>query len=581
LEGRGTVKKHILKAAPLNDVLRELLDGRYENIPDDPVDIQDDETAALVCTLAKRLKEVNDFAAQLAKGNLSAPAPPRENLMAMGLKKLQANLRHLNFQQKQVAKGDFTQTIDYMGDLSEGFNWMAQQLKQRKEQLDYELSHDVTTGLLNRHAFTQRIQDMIRAAPNATGAMVCMGIDNLKYINNSYGYELGDKYLLAAAQVFSDATDGQALLARISGNEFAVYFHGHNDTKSVIERATLCLMQNPEVIIDEALDESITILTSKGVAVYPDDTEDVFELIKYSTHAMYQVKHSDRGSIGRFDNAIYQRNAELYTKLEALTRLIDNRAIRFAFQPIVDLSNGSIFGYEALMRPTTKDFSSPLEILKTAEIYAKLPQIEQLTYEVIFQWISEHISEIDGKMIFFNTVSADYFTPDKLRSVHSEYRKCIPHMIFEILESAADENAFAGKIESLRRSLGLKVAIDDYGAGYSNDFRLLNLAPNILKVDRFFIHNIDTDEDKQMIMSNLISFCAAKGIKMLAEGVETKEELAAVCRLGFDYAQGFYLGKPKFTLQTVNTRRLRIGSFGHSKSMPEAQKQPIPVASSI
>ena len=570
-------KKDTYKTSLVNEVLRELLAGRYDTIPDD----EGDETSALVCLLAKKLKEADGFAAQLAKGNLSAAPPPRDNLLLTGLKNLQANLRHLNFQQKQVARGDFSQSIDYMGDLSEGFNWMAQQLRQRKEQVEYELSHDVTTGLLNRHAFTGRVQEIIASAPNETGAMVCMGIDNLKYINNSYGYELGDKYLIAAAQVFSCALDGEALLARISGNEFAIYFHGHSDTKSVMKRVAQCLMQNPEVLIDEAVEENITILTSKGVAVYPHDAEDVLELIKYSTHAMYRVKNSDRGSIGRFDKAIYRQNAELYTKLEALTRLISNRSIRFAFQPIVDLSDGSIFGYEALMRPTTKDFSSPLEILKTAEIYAKLPQIEQLTYEVIFQWISEHIPEIDGKMIFFNTVSADYFTPDKLSRVHSEYQKCIPHMIFEILESAADETAFAGKIESLRSDHGLKIAIDDYGAGYSNDFRLLNLSPNILKVDRFFIHNIDTNDDKQMIISNLITFCATKGIKMLAEGVETKEELAAVCRLGFDYAQGFYLGKPKFTLQTVDTGRFRIGSFSHSKSMPEAEKQPIPAVSSI
>ena len=536
----------------INTVLQDVLAGNFYHVSKTLASVPDSETYLLLRALVDELAELNEFCGQLAKGNLSARPPEAIGHLGAKVKTLQSKLKYLVWQMGQVAQGDYNHIVQDMGDLSKDFNWMVKQLQLRSAQTAYSSKHDGFTGLLNRASFIKEVKNVIRTQPHCTGAMICIGMDNLKHINNLYGHDTGDRHMLEIANGLAKAFVGKGLLARISGNEFAAYTHGYTNAENAMASVRQSLMHSATSRINDLQRDDISTLSSKGVAIYPDDAQNVTDLIKYSTYAMYEIKNQDRGHIGRYNKAAYIKQVDLFKKLEALSRLIEQKSIRFAFQPIVDLRDGSVYGYEALMRSTTPEFTSPTEILQTAEIHSKLSQIEQLTYETIFEWMDQNMQILDGKKIFFNAVGDNFYNSDKFQNLRCNYKHCMPHMVFEILESAADESAFIDELDMLRKGYGLNVAIDDYGCGYSNDFRLLSMSPNILKVDRFFIQEIQDSPDKQTIVSNLLSFCSTKGIKVLAEGVETKSEMSAIRELGFNFAQGFYLAKPAFDLQIIN-----------------------------
>lgn len=546
----------------LNKCLKNLLEGKYDEAVKRLSEFEEDETGQLLMCLANTLSELYAYTIDLSKGNLSATAPGRTNYVAMGVKGLHSKLNHLIWQLKQVAEGDYTQVVDYMGELSEGFNWMTKQLRLKREQAEYERNHDKLTGLLTRDAFMRKVFDMISSDPESTGIMLCCGLDNLKNINDTYGHEAGDKCIIEAADIFGTFDHCSGVASRVSGDEFAIYMHGQarreeaeDFTRSMVDM----FFKRAEININGIRQK---IRASYGVSFYPDDAVSVDMLLKYASYAMFEVKGQSRGELFSFDSESYLQKSNLFEKQEKLNLLIDEKLIRFAFQPIVDLSDGSIFGYEALMRPLADGFSSPLEILRLAESQSKLHQIERLTFELILDWLDSNMDDLKGAKIFFNTLSSHFLEESEILSIHPNASELCKHMVFEVLENAVEESYFPSMIASFRKRFSCLMAIDDYGCGYSNDFRLISLNPDIVKIDRFFIKDVHRNSDKHYLLSNIISFCSSKGMAVLAEGVETFEELEKVIELGFDYAQGYYFAKPCFTLQQIDTGLLK-GARGH------------------
>lgn len=555
--------------AMLNVCLKKIMDGKFDEAIAGLSLLREDENAQMLSSLAAMLSELNKYTAELSKGNLSAPFPDRRNFLSMGVKNLHSKLNHLVWQLKQVADGDFEQIIDYMGELSDGFNWMTDQLRQRQEQTEYERTHDKLTGLLNRTAFMRRVFDILTAVPNRSGVMISCGLDNIKYINDTLGYDIGDKCIKAAGKIFHDFGEYNCIAARTSGDEFAVYLHGQcedDELMAFAERIIDLFFKRSEISIDEKL---YKIRASYGVAFYPFDAKSVDTLFKYATYAMFEVKNYSRGGLLRFNSESYLQKASLFEKQEKLDCLIEEKLIRFAFQPIVDVREGVIFGYEALMRSTIDDFSSPLEILRLAEAQSKLPQLEQLTFEMIFDWLERNAESLGGGKIFFNTITSHFLSEQRMSALHPNADEICRHIVFEVLESAAEESAFSEEIASFRKMFSCLVAIDDYGCGYSNDFRLISLTPDIVKIDRFFIRDIHKNRDKQHLLSNILSFCESKGISTLAEGVESFEEFEKVMEMGFRYVQGFYFAKPEFTLNGIDAaaeRSMHMLGSTHAKS---------------
>ena len=170
--------------------------------------------------LDKAVKEMKRYSAEISKGNLSIEAPGRDNFLCENLKNIHANLNHLTWQAKQVAKGDYSQSVSYMGEFSEAFNIMTKQLKEREEELEEEAYRDKLTGIGNRHLFHERAETML-----ATGEkIVCCycDLDHLKYVNDHFGHQEGDRYLLHFVETVKANIRPGDLFVRLGGDEFCV-----------------------------------------------------------------------------------------------------------------------------------------------------------------------------------------------------------------------------------------------------------------------------------------------------------------------------------------------------------------------
>ena len=536
--------------------LDNLLQGRFDAALTEFEGCRQQPGAEKLCELTRACAEISAYAAALAEGDLSARPPQKHRNLASHLESLHAKLRRLARQLMLFSAGYPMPAVDDLGELSEGLNYLIHQAQTCKKQVEHDQNHDVETGLMNRKAFVRGLREALQMQPGKYGVLFSCGLDNLKYVNDTHGYDCGDLYISKVVEALRMCENESVLLARTAGNEFAVYAHGFDNEESAMRFA----QDNRKTLLNTTIDlpsEIVRIRASLGVAVYPSDAMTGDVLMNYASHAMFEVQNFNRGTLMRFNPEIYRAKANILSRQERLDELLEGQLIRFAFQPIVSLKDGSIYGYEALMRSTTPHFASPLDMLQLAEAQSKLPQLEHLTFRMIFDWMDKHLASLGRKKIFFNAISAQYLDVNELRSLHPCYEEISQNMVFEIIETATSEDGLARKIRELRAEVAAFIAIDDFGCAHSNALRLLNISPEILKIDSFFIRSIHkAPASKREFLSNILVYCRSKGILTVAEGVETHEELASVIALGFDLAQGFYLARPNFTLQELTAEQI-------------------------
>ncbi len=225
-------------------------------------------------------------------------------------------------------------------------------------------------------------------------------------------------------------------------------------------------------------------------------------------------------------------------------RMLEKNSFQYHFQPIVNAKNGSIYAYEALMRSPKEIGLSPREILKYAEISQQLYGIEYFTFYNTLRIYRGNSEKFAGRKMFLNSIPSVTLSEKDLAQLQREFGDIGENTVVEILEDDQDTRDSCVYFEKLRKMFGCQIAIDDYGNGYSNEMKLLNNNPNYIKIDISLISSIDSDTKKQLLVSNIIKFASQYGIKVLAEGVETKEELQTLIELGVDLIQGFCCARP-------------------------------------
>ena len=241
---------------------------------------------------------------------------------------------------------------------------------------------------------------------------------------------------------------------------------------------------------------------------------------------------------------IYREKDVELDKLDKFRRLVTKNEFRYNFQPIVNAMNGDIFAYEVLMRTSDDIGLKPLEVLKYAEISNMLYNVERSTFFNALKYYKDNIELFGNKKIFINSIPSVILPDSELKKLKDMYSDISDNIVVEILENDDDDDDSIAAFDNLRNILNCNIAVDDYGSGYSNDMKVLNNNPNFIKIDMSLITSIDTDSKKQLLVSNLIKFGKKYNIMILAEGVETKEELSKVIELGVDLIQGFYTAKP-------------------------------------
>ncbi|MCH1984196.1 EAL domain-containing protein [Ruminococcus sp. OA3] len=422
-----------------------------------------------------------------------------------------------------------------------------------KQKIEYERDYDILTHLLNRRAFKRKVNEMLNRAEsrNELGAMIMWDLDNLKYVNDAYGHDYGDKYIQRAAQIFGSLGGEHTLVGRISGDEFLAFVPECRSRAELLDsvyRIKYRLNTTKLIMPDK---EEIALRASGGIAWYPDDGITYDELKRYADFAMYDTKNSYKGAVKEFDRKSYEKDYLLIQGREKLNKLIEEKAITYVFQPIVDTSDGSVFAYEALMRPTIMELASPADVMRLASDQSRLPDIEELTFtQALYEYSRQHETFGECKL-FINSIPNQLISAEVEKHLLEQYPDCKGRMVIEIMESEQADGEIMREKHEMAGRLGAEIAIDDFGSGYSSESTLLYMQPQYVKIDISIVHDIDSDENKQSLVANFVSYTKARGMKVIGEGVETKAEMETLTALGVEYLQGYYVGRPSRQIRQI------------------------------
>lgn len=418
--------------------------------------------------------------------------------------------------------------------------------------LAHELDYDALTHLYNRTAFKREAFKKIKRTPGKVGAMIFSDLDNLKYINDTFGHEMGDKLITTASDMFRRFSESGGIVARISGDEFAIFLYGLDSKAEVMGIVRKLQQEFQGTCLTTPDGTKHKISYSSGVAWYPDDSTDVADLLKLSDYAMYEAKHSEKGSLLEFNDSASEKNAEAVKGRKELIRLLEGNCFTFAFQPVVDLRSAEIYGYEALMRSEIEYFKAPEDIIAAARAHSRLGQLESAVIMKALYIVQRNISTVGHRMVFINSGSSQCLSERECDTIRHIYKDILGNIIMEVTEAENDDPQKMETKLNMLRELGIRIALDDFGGGYSNETRIVAMQPNIVKIDIPLIQGLHDDTEKQKLVSGLVTFCHVRGIKVAAEGVETEADLTAVIRMGMDYAQGMLLGEPQFGFETLS-----------------------------
>ena len=438
-----------------------------------------------------------------------------------------------------------------------------------KLRIEHERDYDTLTDLYNRRAF-RRICAEFFCSPEKLGhaALLMFDLDNLKQINDTFGHDWGDEYIRRTGECFAKNAPARTVCARISGDEFNALFYGYNDQDTLRAdiRALKAALEHSVVQLPSGRELRVSV--SGGIAWYPESSTNLITLRKYADFAMYQVKHSRKGELLEFDPEVYRTSLQERRCHEEFRRLINEELVTYRFQPIIDAKDGSVFAYEALMRVDLPTLHSPADVLRLAREENCLHEVERITFFCASS--AYHALENAGKVVpsallFVNSIASQYLTPDELSEYSARYASILPRIVIEITEEEClDPKALRIK-QTIRGSSGT-FALDDYGSGYSNERSLLELSPNYIKIDLSIIRSIDTDANKRQIVSNTVSYAHQRGMKVVAEGLETADEVRTVLSLGVDLLQGFFLAMPQVEPGGASEESLAVIAEMHSQS---------------
>ncbi len=422
---------------------------------------------------------------------------------------------------------------------------------QERERIAHERDFDVLTGLLNRRGFRNKVQPLFEK--EGTGSFFSIDVDNLKFLNDQYGHDLGDTYLKKVGSYLStiESKFNNVVTCHVSGDEFIVYLYDYtslNEEKLIIEEL--------EKIKSEYIDlfnKRIYISLSVGVC-RRDNGISYEEIRKRADYTLYSAKNDGKNKINIFNDDIFSMYKKESVMYDDLNRLILNELVDFAYQPIVDINNGDVLGYEALMRPMIEGLN-PTNVLNAAKKYYRLYDIEKIT---LFNATQKFIDSNCDKILFVNSISSQVLSEKDFEEYKNRFNTHFDHIIIELIEEDFGQSNVVKKKIGYINDNNLRYAIDDYGTGYNNIGMILSFNPTLVKIEGSLIRNIDKDQNKQRLAKSIISYCRVNNIKIVAESVETLEELKLVKALGVDYVQGYFLGRPNLEIKDIPLEKKEI-----------------------
>ncbi|MDZ8257503.1 EAL domain-containing protein [Nostoc sp. ChiQUE01b] len=427
--------------------------------------------------------------------------------------------------------------------------------KRVESQLLHLAFHDALTGLANRVAFMNRLKHAINYSKRHSDylyAVLFIDLDRFKVINDSLGHLNGDQLLLAIASRLEICVRSIDTAARLGGDEFTILLEGIQDASDAIKVAERI---QKELALPFKLDgQEVLITASIGIALSSTvDYQHPEELLRDADTAMYRAKMLGRARYELFNSEMYA-NALARLQLETdLRRAIEREEFRVYYQPIVSLTTGSILGFEALLRwqHPERGLLNPADFIPLAEESGLIFSIGKwVLHEACRQmqaWRVCHSSNL-LKKISVNLSVKQFSQPDLIEQIEQILHSTgldASTLILEITENTIVENGDKVTAAILQlREMGIELSIDDFGTGYSSLGGLYNFPISVLKIDRSFISLMGTNSKNLEIIEIIVTLGHKLGVDVLAEGVETKEQLLLLRKLNCQYGQGHFFSVP-------------------------------------
>ncbi len=416
--------------------------------------------------------------------------------------------------------------------------------------LDMLANHDPLTGLPNRSYFQDFLGHALARAQreNAQVSLLFIDLDRFKHINDSQGHEVGDQVLRIVANRLDEQLRADDFVARLGGDEFAVVLV-HPPASRAASRVARKLLKALGVSFKIA-QRRYAIGASIGISVYPDDGTDANTLLRQADLAMYQAKQRRSGFEYFSDelNTVAQHQLNLET---GLRQAIERNELALMYQPKVDLASGKVVGLEALARwlPRSGGIIWPDQFVPVAEETGLIMPVGRWVVRAACeQWIQWRDAGLNPPPVAVN-LSPRQFSDARLiediDAIISETGMDTAYLQLEVTESSAMDNPMRtfDMLDALRQR-GLHVYIDDFGTGHSNLGQLKRMPIDALKIDKSFVDNVLTDSDDAEIANAIIRLSHALSLKVVAEGVETVEQVAFLKQNGCDEIQGYLVSKP-------------------------------------
>lgn len=426
-----------------------------------------------------------------------------------------------------------------------------QLLKRHQVELEKLANFDHLTELPNRDLFHKLLEKSSAKAlrNNHLTAVVLLDLDRFKDINDSYGHSIGDELLILIATRLKNRIRKGDVLARLGGDEFAIILE-HITYDYDAAKTTQALLKSIKDPFELSNGVRVSIETSAGIVLIPKDSHDAEKILQYADSALNEAKNAGRFTYKFYAKSMTEASKKKFEYEAKIKRALKNNEFEMYYQPQVDIQTGKVISAEALIRwnDPKKGIVPPMEFIPIAE--------ESVLINDIGVWVTKNVSKQLSKWqkkgfhisVAINLSPNQLKYQDILQMIDDALldSKCNPKFLeIEITEGAIMQNVKEG-LELLHaiKARGIRIAIDDFGTGYSSLAYLKQFPIDILKIDKSFVDNLPFNPDDTAIARAIISMSKALGYKVLAEGVETKEQLDFLESEGCDIYQGYYKSKP-------------------------------------
>ncbi|WP_415892280.1 putative bifunctional diguanylate cyclase/phosphodiesterase [Neptuniibacter sp. PT8_73] len=430
--------------------------------------------------------------------------------------------------------------------------------KMVQDHISHMANHDSLTGLPNRTLLNDRLElSLANSQRNGKcNGLLFIDLDHFKTINDSLGHSVGDQLLKKVADILTKQVRASDTVARLGGDEFVILLQSFDGDEEEVTKDIEHVCEKLLELLAEPIEvkqHQLRIGASIGIVLYPLADKGIDDLMRFADTAMYHAKESGRNGYAFYHHTMTTAVEKQQNMENQLHCALEREEFRVHYQPLVDVS-GEVFGFEALIRwqHPERGLVPPIEFIPSLEVSGMIvPVSNWLIGECsrqIVEWKKSGFWR-DGWYLSINISPLQFYQADMIPALKEAITQAgadVKNICLEITETVAVENIeFAVSRLQKIRDLGIKIALDDFGTGYSSLSYLKDLPIDIVKIDRSFVQELGDNSKSQCIVEAVINIAKAYNLRVIAEGVETKEQLIMANKVGCHVFQGFYIERPQ------------------------------------